>query len=105
MILAMPDSTARLDRTGAAPRQGAGAPGERLRLRTLVALRWGAVGGQLLALLITRFLLNFNLPLAACLGSIRKHQKPMVKSTTGRPSSSPSRSVRMRRWQWAASAS
>jgi two-component system sensor histidine kinase RegB len=70
MILATPDSTARLDRTGAAPRQGAGAPGERLRLRTLVALRWGAVGGQLLALLITRFLLNFNLPLAACLGAI-----------------------------------
>jgi two-component system sensor histidine kinase RegB len=47
-----------------------GAPGERLRLRTLVTLRWGAVGGQMLALLVVRFLFGFDLPLLACIGLI-----------------------------------
>jgi two-component system sensor histidine kinase RegB len=70
MTLAAPDPIARLDRTGAAPRQAAGAPGERLRLRTLVALRWSALGGQMLALLVVRFLLGFELPLLGCLGLI-----------------------------------
>lgn len=71
MTLASSDPTVRLDRAGATPRQGgAGAPGERLRLRTLVNLRWGAVGGQMLALLVVRFLFGFQLPLLACLGLI-----------------------------------
>ncbi|HEY4028703.1 MAG TPA: ActS/PrrB/RegB family redox-sensitive histidine kinase [Caulobacteraceae bacterium] len=69
-ILASPDTAARLDRTSPAPWQGGGAPGERLRLRTLVGLRWSAVGGQMLALLAARFLLGFDVPLLACLGVI-----------------------------------
>jgi two-component system sensor histidine kinase RegB len=70
MTLAFSDPAARLDRTGAAWRQGGGAPGERLRLRTLVGLRWAAIGGQMLALLAARFLLDFDVPLLACLGVI-----------------------------------
>jgi two-component system sensor histidine kinase RegB len=70
MTLASSDPTARLDRTGPAWRQGGGAPGERLRLRTLVGLRWAAVGGQMLTLLAARFLLEFDIPLLACLGVI-----------------------------------
>lgn len=69
MTLATPDPAVRFDRTASAPRQGA-APGERLRLRTLVGLRWSAVGGQMLALLAARFLLGFDVPLLACLGVI-----------------------------------
>jgi two-component system, sensor histidine kinase RegB len=41
-----------------------------LRLRTLVRLRWLAVFGQSLAVLGVHFILNFPLPLGACLGSI-----------------------------------
>ncbi|MDB5459160.1 MAG: two-component sensor histidine kinase [Caulobacteraceae bacterium] len=70
MILAPPDAVVRHDRTAPPPRQGAGAPGERLRLRTLVALRWSAIGGQMLALLVVRFLLGFDFPLLGCLGII-----------------------------------
>jgi two-component system sensor histidine kinase RegB len=70
MTLAASDPSARLDRAGPAWRQGGGAPGERLRLRTLVGLRWSAVGGQMLALLAARFLLGFEVPLLACLGVI-----------------------------------
>ena len=70
MTLASPNSAVRLDRTASSPRQGGGAPGERLRLRTLVGLRWAAVGGQMLTLLVTRFLLGFDVPLLACLGGI-----------------------------------
>jgi two-component system sensor histidine kinase RegB len=70
MSLASSEPSARLDRTGPAWRQGGGAPGERLRLRTLVGLRWAAVGGQMLALLAARFLLGFEVPLLACLGVI-----------------------------------
>ena len=70
MTLAAPDPVARLDRTATVPRQGGGAPGERLRLRTLVGLRWAAVGGQMLALLAARFLLGFDVPLLSCLGVI-----------------------------------
>ncbi len=70
MTLAPPDSAVRLDRTASAPRQGGGAPGERLRLRTLVGLRWAAVGGQMLALLAARFVLSFDIPLLLCLGVI-----------------------------------
>lgn len=44
------------------------APG--LRLQTLVRLRWVAVIGQLGAVLVVRFGLGFDLPLAACLGVI-----------------------------------
>jgi two-component system sensor histidine kinase RegB len=67
MILAQPDPAARLDKTGTGQRQGIGAPGERLRLRTLVALRWGAIGGQMIALLIVRFLFRFDVSLLGCL--------------------------------------
>ena len=42
----------------------------RLRLQTLVLLRWLAVGGQLAAVLFTHFALGFELPLAFCLGAI-----------------------------------
>lgn len=38
-----------------------------LRLQTLVRLRWLAVGGQSIAVLITTFWLQFPLPLIACL--------------------------------------
>ena len=41
-----------------------------LRLRTLVRLRWLAVFGQSLAVLGVHFILNFPLPLVACLGVI-----------------------------------
>ena len=70
MTLAASDTATRLDRTGSAWRQGGGAPGERLRLRTLVGLRWAAIGGQMLALLTVRFLLGIEVPLLACLGVI-----------------------------------
>jgi two-component system sensor histidine kinase RegB len=70
MTFAATDLSARLDRTAPALRQGGGAPGERLRLRTLVGLRWAAIGGQMLALLAARFLLGFEVPLLACLGVI-----------------------------------
>ena len=70
MTLASSDPAARLDRTGSGWKQGGGAPGERLRLRTLVGLRWAAIGGQMLALLAARFLLGFEVPLLACLGVI-----------------------------------
>src|ERR1700761_7272483 len=70
MTLAPSDPAARFDRTAPSWRQGGGAPGERLRLRTLVGLRWAAVGGQMLALLTARFVLAFDVPLLACLGVI-----------------------------------
>ena len=41
-----------------------------LRLRTLVRLRWLAVFGQSLAVLAVHFVLDFPLPLGACLGVI-----------------------------------
>ena len=70
MTLAPPDPASRLDRTGSVLRQGAGVPGERLRLRTLVGLRWGAVTGQMVALLIARFPLAIEFPLLGCLAVI-----------------------------------
>lgn len=70
MTLASPDSAMRLDRTASTSRQGAGAPGERLRLRTLVGLRWASVGGQMSALLAARFPLGFDIPLLPCLGVV-----------------------------------
>jgi two-component system, sensor histidine kinase RegB len=41
-----------------------------LRLRTLVRLRWLAVIGQALAVLVVQFILGFKVPLGACLGII-----------------------------------
>jgi two-component system, sensor histidine kinase RegB len=41
-----------------------------LRLRTLVRLRWLAVIGQALAVLVVHFILNFKLPIGPCLGII-----------------------------------
>src|SRR3569833_1074599 len=69
MTLAPSDPALRFDRTAPVWWQGA-ASGERLRLRTLVGLRWAAVGGQMLALLVAHFLLGFDVPLLACLGVI-----------------------------------
>ncbi|MBO6731046.1 MAG: sensor histidine kinase, partial [Maricaulis sp.] len=42
----------------------------RLRLRTLVMLRWLAVIGQTLTVLLVHFVLGFELPLGFCLGVI-----------------------------------
>ncbi|WP_291843608.1 ActS/PrrB/RegB family redox-sensitive histidine kinase [Maricaulis sp.] len=42
----------------------------RLRLRTLVMLRWLAVGGQSVTILIVHFLAGFELPIGLCLGLI-----------------------------------
>lgn len=39
----------------------------RLRIRTLVMVRWLTVAGQLASVLFVRFVLGFDLPLAACL--------------------------------------
>jgi two-component system sensor histidine kinase RegB len=41
-----------------------------LRVDTLVKLRWLAVGGQISALLVTYFILGFDLPLVLCLVSV-----------------------------------
>ena len=48
----------------AAPKPG------RVRLRTLVYIRWVAVGGQLAALVIVNFGLNYPLPMLACLATV-----------------------------------
>ena len=40
------------------------------RLRTLILLRWMAIGGQMAALLVVRFALGFDFPLLQCLGLI-----------------------------------
>jgi len=41
-----------------------------VRLRTLTALRWLAVGGQSVAIIIVHFALGFQTPLGLCLGAI-----------------------------------
>jgi len=41
--------------------------GSRLRLQTSVRLRWIALAGQLIAVIVVAFELNYDLPLAACL--------------------------------------
>jgi two-component system sensor histidine kinase RegB len=64
-----PEPIARVDRPAFQARQDA-QPRERLRLRTLIALRWLAIGGQMAALLIVRFALGFDFPLLQCLGLI-----------------------------------
>lgn len=58
---------------GGAPAFDIDAPIERrgrLRVRTLLALRWLAVAGQTITALATAFWLKFDLPLAACLTAI-----------------------------------
>jgi len=42
----------------------------RLRLRTLVMLRWLAVAGQTLTVLLVHFVVGFELPIGVCLGVI-----------------------------------
>jgi two-component system sensor histidine kinase RegB len=59
----------RVDRPAGPTRQDA-QPRERLRLRTLILLRWVAIGGQMATLLIVRFALGFDFPLLECLGLI-----------------------------------
>ncbi|HEY5072299.1 MAG TPA: ActS/PrrB/RegB family redox-sensitive histidine kinase [Caulobacteraceae bacterium] len=56
------------DRRGAGPAQG-GAEG-RLRIRTLVVLRWLAIGGQAGAVFATVVVLRIAVPLIACLALI-----------------------------------
>jgi two-component system sensor histidine kinase RegB len=51
----------------AAPNDARGFASRSLRLDTLVRLRWLAVGGQLIAVLFVRFVLQFPLPAVACL--------------------------------------
>jgi len=41
-----------------------------VRLKTLIALRWFAVIGQAITVLVVQYWLEFDLPLAACLGVI-----------------------------------
>ena len=41
-----------------------------LRVETQVRLRWLAVGGQLAAVVLVRYILDFPLPMQACLGTI-----------------------------------
>lgn len=57
--------TAQIPRTQALP----GAPG-RLRLRTLIRLRWFAIAGQATAVYVVDFVLGFELPLVLCLLAI-----------------------------------
>lgn len=64
-----PEHITRVDRPAPSTKQGA-QPRVRLRLRTLVLLRWLAIGGQMAALLIVRFGLGFDFPLLGCLGLI-----------------------------------
>ncbi|HUO22929.1 MAG TPA: ActS/PrrB/RegB family redox-sensitive histidine kinase [Caulobacteraceae bacterium] len=45
-------------------------PRERLRPRTLILLRWLAIGGQLAALVVVRFALGFDFPVLQCLALI-----------------------------------
>lgn len=52
------------------PRNRLQASSSRLRLQTLLRLRWIAVSGQLVAVLGTRFGLGFELPLLWCLAAI-----------------------------------
>ena len=42
----------------------------RVRLRTLILLRWLAVAGQTIAVVFVHYGLGFDLPLGACLGVI-----------------------------------
>ena len=62
------DRTMRV-RLAAIRRFAAPKPG-RVRLRTLVYIRWVAVGGQLAALVIVNFGLNYPLPMLACLATV-----------------------------------
>lgn len=45
-------------------------PGASVRLRILIAIRWVAVTGQVLTLLVVRFFLGFDLPLALALAVV-----------------------------------
>jgi two-component system sensor histidine kinase RegB len=47
-----------------------GSPHRRLKLDTLVRLRWMAVAGQTATLLLVRFGLDYPLPFAACIGLV-----------------------------------
>jgi two-component system, sensor histidine kinase RegB len=50
--------------------RGIGSAFGRTRMRTLVSLRWTAIGGQVAAILLVRFGLGFDLPLGPCLAAI-----------------------------------
>lgn len=45
-------------------------PGARLRLRTLTRIRWAAIAGQLVALFLVQFGLNWDLPMDAALVAV-----------------------------------
>ncbi|MBX6320699.1 MAG: ActS/PrrB/RegB family redox-sensitive histidine kinase [Rhodospirillaceae bacterium] len=62
----LPGGPAATGRDRGQPRAGRG----RVRLRTLIVIRWVAIAGQLAALLIVRFGLGYALPLAPTLGVV-----------------------------------
>jgi two-component system sensor histidine kinase RegB len=64
-----PEPVVRVDRPPSAPKQDI-QPRERLRMRTLILLRWLAIGGQMSALVVVRFALGFQFPVLDCLALI-----------------------------------
>ncbi len=64
--LAAPASTA----GGSDPLKGIVSAFGRMRQRTLITLRWTAIIGQAAAVLFVYFVLDFELPIALCLGAI-----------------------------------
>jgi two-component system sensor histidine kinase RegB len=76
-----PDTTTgSLAALGAAPDEA-----RRIRLRTLTLIRWGAVGGQAAAILVTRYALGFELPIAAALAVVAASGLLNMAITLGRP--------------------
>ena len=68
LILAAFDRTAPGDWQGGASKLWDWAEARRgLRLRTLVLIRWAAIAGQTVAILVTHFLLGYQLPWISCL--------------------------------------
>jgi two-component system sensor histidine kinase RegB len=59
--------------------------GGRLRLRTLVLLRWIAIAGQTVAIVVVKFGLEYELPLALCLTVIGVSAASNMLLTLGRP--------------------
>ena len=64
-----------LDRVAVHPAQdgppiGGGTPGGRLRVRTLVTLRWLVIAGELAALGVAGLLMGFDAPYPACFGIV-----------------------------------
>ncbi len=67
-----------------APRHGPGSVG-RVRLRTLVYIRWAAVAGQLVSLLVVHYGLGFQLPIAWALAAVAVSALLNIAVTASRP--------------------